>query len=386
MRAIVVRSVLVAALGCVYAVGAPVAASTPAPPPCGPDWSKVRSPSPGTIYSVLLDVAAVASADAWAVGFRAYIDENDQYAVSPIIERWNGSRWKVAARPGAAGQLAGVFALASDDVWAVGHRGLESPDYRPLIKHWDGTAWTTVRSPKVEMGYLTAIGGAGPDDLWAAGTLIGTYETILEHWDGTRWRRVEHPSPQSDYVTLGGLAAGSPDDVWVVGTYLDDQARYAPLALHWDGTSWRQRDPVTVGSLGTSLNDVAVTASGAVWAVGSYATAGGGTQALTQRWTRYGGWTAVLPPDLPGSSSLASIAAGADGIWAVGFQQPPDQPAATLTERWRPGADGWRVKGSPNARGDNYLLGVDQSPAGEMWAVGFHRDGPELTLTEHRCG
>jgi hypothetical protein len=45
------------------------------------------------------------------------------------------------------------------------------------------------------------------------------------------------------------------------------------------------------------------------------------------------------------------------------------------------------VVASPNAPGDNTLLGVDQSGGGELWAVGFHRTGEqEKTLVLHRCG
>jgi len=384
MRATLVRSMLATAIVSAAIVASPVAALSSAPA-CGSDWTKVSTPSPGTIFSVLLDVATVGTGDAWSVGFRSYVDDEDMYAVSPIIERWDGVSWTVAYQPSSQGQLAGVFALASDDVWAVGHTGLESPEFQPLIMHWDGTSWERVNSPSAPMGYLTAIGGSGPDDLWTAGTLIGTYDTIIEHWDGTRWRKVEHPSPSSDYVAFGGLAAAGPDDVSIVGTYLDGQARSAPLALHWDGAVWQRTKPKRVGALGTSLNDVTVTGGGRVWAVGSYVTAGGATQALAERWTGRR-WIEASPVALDGASSLASVTAGPDGVWAVGSRTRPDQPAETLTERWRRQSDEWQDVASPGASGDDYLLGVDQSPAGEFWAVGFHRPGEqELTLAVHRC-
>lgn len=373
----------------VTAVAATVAGGTGtalAKTPCGPDWSRVSSPSPGTIYSVLLDVAAVGPADAWAVGFRAYLDANDEYAVSPIVERWDGSAWTVALQPDEQGQLAGVFALASDDVWAVGHTGLESLDYRPLILHWNGRRWTRVASPSVAMAYLGPIGGTGPNDLWTAGTLIGTYETVIEHWDGTRWTLVPHPSPASDYVALGGLATAGRDDAWVVGSYLDGQDRLAPLALHWDGKAWRRSRPATVGSTGTSLADVTVDSAGHVWAVGSY---GAGqdvdTQALAERWTPGRGWIPVFPPAMSGSSSFASVTSGPAGTWAVGALDAMGERPATLVERWDPTSGDWLDVAGPNARGDDYLLGVDESPAGELWAVGFHRAGPELTLIGHAC-
>ena len=95
---------------------------------------------------------------------------------------------------------------------------------------------------------------------------------------------------------------------------------------------------------------------------------------------------AIAPPTLAGSS-LASLTSGPDGMWAVGSQSAPGESARTLIERWRPRLDEWRVVASPNADGDNYLLGVNQASDGELWAVGFHRDGEqERTLGLHRCG
>lgn len=385
MRATLVLSLLATAV-LTTAVGSPATAETALPPPaCSPDWTQVASPSPGDIYSDLLDVATIGAGDAWAVGFRGYIDGDDQFANSSIIERWDGSEWSVAYRPGSKGQLAGVFALATDDVWAVGHTGMESIDFQPLIMHWDGTTWSRVDSPHAAMGYLTAIGGAGPDDLWAAGTLIGTYDTIIEHWDGSSWTLVEHPSPHSDYVAIGGLAAGATDDVSIVGTYLDDQAKSAPLALRWNGTKWRRTQPVIPGADGTSLLDVTVRPNGRVWAVGNYVS-GSETQAVAERWNGRT-WTVALPPALPGSSALSSVTTGPDGVWAVGSKNDTGDAPTTLTERWRARLGEWDVVASPNASGDNYLLAVDQSPEGELWAVGFHRTGDqEKSLTEHRCG
>ena len=172
----------------------------------------------------------------------------------------------------------------------------------------------------------------------------------------------------------------------IVGTWLDEEAHNAPLALRWNGTKWRRTHPATVGDGGTSLADVTVTAAGRVWAVGSATGAGGEPHAVVERWRR-GEWIVVATPDQPGGSSLASIAAGPAGLWAVGMHRPSDDSAHTLTERWRPGRDEWRIVASPNAPGDNQLLAVDQSPDGELWTAGFRQtEDLTRTLALHRCG
>jgi hypothetical protein len=43
------------------------------------------------------------------------------------------------------GQLSGVAATSASNAWAVGYTGSTSP--KPLIEHWNGTAWTRVPSP-----------------------------------------------------------------------------------------------------------------------------------------------------------------------------------------------------------------------------------------------
>jgi hypothetical protein len=297
------------------------------------------------------------------------------YAVSAIIEQWDGSGWTVAKMPGARGQLAGGVAFGDDDVWAVGHTGLDSLEYRPLVMHWDGAGWTRVKSPRVERAYLLAVGGVATDDLWAVGTLIGSGETIVMHWNGRRWSLVDHPQPPSDYEVLGGVAARGSDDVIAVGSYLVDGIMQ-PLALHWNGSEWTLTEPVRIGDLGTLLNDVTVTKAGDVWAVGERKTSGGGQQPVAQHWTGTR-WMERSPADLDGGGTLASIAAGPSGLWAVGARTPPGSAMRTLTEQWRPAKHLWKAVHSPSAGDDTRLLGIGQAPEGQMWAVGFHVAGPQ---------
>lgn len=51
--------------------------------------------------------------------------------------------------PGASGYLNGVTAVSSDEVWAVGgHADGQGPNaQRTLIERWDGSRWRVVVSP-----------------------------------------------------------------------------------------------------------------------------------------------------------------------------------------------------------------------------------------------
>jgi hypothetical protein len=383
---ITAAATLVAALA--FGTGtASAAPATSARMACTGRWAIVPSPSPGTNIQSLLSVDALSASEAYAVGFAGYQDGGGNFASSPLIERWDGSAWSLPVpHREQQGALADVEALAPDDVWAVGHSGLESLDYRPLILHFDGTRWHKVPSPKVVQGYLLGIDAVAPDDIWAAGVTIGVFDTLIEHWDGLTWTLVDHPTPRSNYVSFGALDARATDDAWVVGSYLDHHDVTRTLAQHWDGTAWTVVPTPNVGPSGSALTAVTAVASNDAWASGTITVSPSRSRALVAHWdgTR---WEAI-PPERAGKTS------GFDGItarlvpdiWAVGsFSNSPDAGVRTLIEH-SDGTAFTRVP-SPNANEfDNRLLSVAASPDGDAWAVGFYQaEGINRTLTMHWC-
>jgi hypothetical protein len=98
---------------------------------------------------------------------------------------------------------------------------------------------------------MNAVGGSGPNDVWASGTDPVGLASVLYHWDGSSW--AESPSPGAGYQ-FNGIWANGASDAWIVGN----------VALHWDGRAWSS------ASTGTSstLNAVWGNASKDMWAVG----------------------------------------------------------------------------------------------------------------------
>ena len=197
----------------------------------GVSWS--RAPSPGSLgFSGLTAVDALARDDAWAVGHSRG---------RTLTEHWDGSGWSVVPSPnvGAVGSaLTAVSAYNADDVWALGSWTLPQDVDRPLMLHWDGTAWTRVRLP-LALGRLVDVTAVAEDDVWAAGQ-VGN-KTIAIHWDGTAWSIV--PTPNFGWWNrLSSVAALGPDDVWAVGEYVAAGAfgRYHPIIINWDGIEWKQ--------------------------------------------------------------------------------------------------------------------------------------------------
>src|SRR5262249_32282529 len=145
----------------------------------------------------------------------------------------------------------------------------------------------------------------------------GVQAPLAEHWDGTSWTYVRSPyvhrSPQT---TLYDVAMVSSDDVWAVGSYFSGATlQYQPLAEHWNGTSW---SIVPVASPGPDSWLSSLTALGAddIWAVG-----GGDGGPFAEHW---GGssWRKVRVANPGPRSGFGGVAAAGSSLYAVGVSHP----------------------------------------------------------------
>jgi hypothetical protein len=376
-----------------------------AAPPCGPEWSVVHSPSVRGEKNGLGGIDALAPNDAWAVG--SHGDDNGR---RPLVEHWDGTSWTevpsptVAARP--FNGLGRVSFDTPDDGWAVGRSGkqLFEGASQALVEHWDGTSWSVVPTPKPPYhppadfptlrldSELDDVAAIAPNDAWAVGRGDvhdkhgGYYQSVplIEHWDGTEWTIVKAPhSSRRDSADLVGIAAVGPTDVWAVGDFLDRTSyRDRAFALHYDGSSWTQVD--TSGSPKLSgLDGVTAISATDVWAVGVRDHA----KTLAMHWDGTN-WSVVPTPSPQGDHAGvvlqdAAFLSASEG-WAVGFLFPVVKPYAerVVVERWD--GSSWTVEDARNiGTANNYLLGIDALPSGEVWSVGVHA---YRTLVETRCG
>jgi hypothetical protein len=231
-------------------------------------WRIVPTRNIGQDANQLLDVAAVAADDVWAVGFGA---STSNEVGRPLIQRWDGARWSKVQSPrlgSGFGGLNGVVALAPDDVWAVG-----SHDDATLVEHWDGRAWTVVPSPNGTRAEseLYAVSATGPSDIWAVGDSYDGRgsDSLVEHWDGTAWTVVPSLDGAKPSTSLYGTLALGPEGVWAVGsTYDPIQVSYATFTEHWDGSAWTIVPSPNPGPIYDQLLGMAGFPGGDVWAVG----------------------------------------------------------------------------------------------------------------------
>jgi hypothetical protein len=267
----------------------------------GAAWTVVPSPNVGG-NGRLSAVDAISPTDVWAVG-NSNVETPSEASARTLTAHWNGSTWSIVPSPSAGieggnGRLAGVFALAPNDVWAVGayFPDVELPTPQPLIEHWDGDAWQVVPAPGESSGLrreLNAVSGTGPSDLWAVGVRdarVGeadiTERALILHWDGEVWKRLRAPLPASRLTpfTLKDVVAISPTNAWAVGVVAVRRA-HRTLVLHWDGEAWERVRSANPSAQFQDLNGVAARSASRVWAVGTYYDAEADRlRTLVERW------------------------------------------------------------------------------------------------------
>lgn len=306
----------------------------------GTRWSVIPSPNPSDgLDNRLYGVSATSANDVWAVGFSG---TGSLGSLRTLILHWDGAKWSIVPSPnvstGRAGGtgsslnvLYGVSAISADDVWAVGWSGNNDAS-QTLTLHWDGTRWSIVPSANssLNVNRLYAVTAISPNDVWAVGsaeTFNAPSNALALHWDGTSWSTARTPYTGSKSA-LYGIAAISGSDIWAVGT-----VETRPLTMRYDGTIWRAIESA-VQVPGAMHWAVSARAANDVWAVGSQP-GGAASRALIQHWngTR---WAQVDEAGTGASSALYGVAAlYPDLAWSAGSYYNADGlQNQTLLERY----------------------------------------------------
>ncbi|MBI5546872.1 MAG: hypothetical protein HY901_23565 [Deltaproteobacteria bacterium] len=230
--------------------------------------------SPGTsnTTSDLSGVSGSASDNVWAIGWRQ-------------ILRYDGTMWSPVSYLNTSDTFDDVF-VTGEHVFLAGNNGASS-NRHPVVAHYDGSSWQ--RWEQVgSNGYLTAIGGSSPTDVWAHGWMSvlhfdGTWREFgysntndlygivgfatddfwgvgeaIQRYDGSSWTEVTSPSSSRFFYGINGR---SPDDIWAVGGF--------GAVIHYDGQGWSVSG---VGTTGEHLRGVWAASSGEAWAVGTTGT------------------------------------------------------------------------------------------------------------------
>lgn len=262
----------------------------------GTSWSVPRGPAAAAaLVGAGLEGVAVGPSEAIAVG--GGYDRLLGTEV-PIIRHWDGTAWTDAAAPAdlTGSVLTDVTLVGPGQAWAVGHgfpRGNGGPGLVAL--HWNGDVRQTVPMPSVARGKLLAVAATSPDDVWAVGA--DGRKGLIVHFDGDRWHQVPCPSTR---FPLTDVAAVSSREAWCAG---------GGVVLRWNGRKWARAD-VPIGS----ANTITAASPTEVWA-------GGGRGELAHFDGRH--WTVVSAPGPVGDGAVwkASTVTGEEDdrtVWLVG--------------------------------------------------------------------
>jgi hypothetical protein len=177
----------------------------------GRSWTVVESPVPvdpleGT--SAIQGIAATRGGDVWGVGGRVQGFSKVGVLDGPLVERWDGRKWKVAEEPAEEVTL-GMVSARAGDVWAArGDHLTTSGTYGiggiEQILHWDGAAWTVAR--RIKDGTLSGLAARGKTEVWAAGS-TNEGRPLLLRWGGRRWKTVLGTQADAPAAVSSGFSA-----------------------------------------------------------------------------------------------------------------------------------------------------------------------------------
>jgi hypothetical protein len=348
-------------------------------------WTIVAAPPTGQ-NATFTGVATVSDSDAWAVGYRSGAAFTNVGA-KVLIDNWNGTAWSqvaVPATPGNTALLLGVSASSATDAWAVGRTQLNKSDFEPVALHWNGTAWSVSPGFATAISIISGASAVGVADIsagdaYAIGNSAATAVGSLAHWNGTAWSPVTLPLPAhaNSNTTLNAISADGPDDVWIVGTFLDSaNGQNETFSEHFNGTAWSVVPMPLVNSSNINaffqFNGIKANSASDVWAVGDSGVVDvPGSKTLIEHFN--GTAWSIVPSPSPGSIAILSgvtTSNAANSVWAVGADTPAGTSARqTLTLDWN--GTTWNVVASPNTGSTDGVGAVATSPgAAIVWAVG----------------
>jgi hypothetical protein len=355
-------------------------------------WAIVPAPPTGQ-NAVLEGVTAPSDGNAWAAGYSNAAANG--LGAKMVLDHWNGSAWSQVTAPPITGSadLLAVNSSGTNDAWAVGYSRVQRYTFYPLAVQWNGTSWSinsSVRSALPGDTILNGVTDISSTDAYAFGNNSPLASGELAQWNGSTWSQVTYPLPSKNGfdTTLNAIAADSPNDVWIIGSYLiqvsQTNLRWETFSDHWNGSTWTVVPmPKTPGSdnlFTYQVQSMDVISSTNVWMVGGSgdnASPYGGTPSNTLI-EHYNGtaWSVVTSPDTGTNDNLTGVTeTSPTNLTAVGYATPPKGTGAqTLTMTWNGTA--WAIEPSPNAGIPSVLTSVSTAPGDAIvQAVGY--DGSE---------
>ena len=351
--------------------------------PSSGGWTVQKAQLLGANDNSLGAVAGSSPTDVWAVGnYLPDAKTSNQDATLTFAEHYNGKAWTVVRTPNAGPNFNTLFGLAAagGEAWAVGTHLDSAYRNRALVEAWNGHRWSiaSVPQPGSVRDMLWGATALSRDNVWAVGDQEsgnGIFETLAEHWNGHHWSVVRTPDPGTTGNHLYAVDAVSRDDVWAVGQRLGGGVPDQALVEHWNGARWSVVSlPASVSS-NVLLQGVTATRAGQVWVAGEADSPEGGGRPLVEHFAG-GRWSVQKLPAVPSGANwsyLQGIATGQGSVWAVGtYIDPATDNNNLLVLRGTGGK--WTINDAPAPGGSagSHILGGITAVAGHLWMAGTY--------------
>lgn len=319
----------------------------------GTRWTKVPTPG-GLQWPALLDIAAIAPDDVWAVG--------NQYTAGGagtenLAMHWDGTSWATVPTPDPSGQylgLSSVSTVSSNQVYASGRvcETGEGPCAAEVLR-WSGTVWRVVTKPPVSQIYR--VSASAPTDAFGIGEKAN--HAYSAHWNGNRWRSLELPSTQYG-ERMYDVSDGGAHAAWAVGARLDNQGYAAgAYVVRRSNSKWQR---VTPAGEGTSyLDTVSADAADDAWISGG---------ADLEHWDGTAFHEVSSPLQRQPNAGISDVAAFApDDAWMIGQYSGPN---GTVREILHYDGSRWSVSRSFGQTRTTANSDVDALSRTDAWLVG----------------
>jgi Concanavalin A-like lectin/glucanases superfamily len=214
----------------------------------GSKWALQSIPNPeGGVFNLLLGVSCPTSSFCEASGYTI----NSSWHTSPLVERWNGTKWELQSAPvpaGSEGYLDGVScasatACVAVGPWAMGSSGGFFAD------RWNGSTWSVETLPMPTGGVLdnkpvqVSCPSSSVCEVAASIKVNGSPALYAQRWNGSKWEQQSMPLPEgAKGVQLEGISCSTTTICEAVGKYESAATlRSVGFAERWTGTEWVQQ-------------------------------------------------------------------------------------------------------------------------------------------------
>ncbi|MDX6739418.1 hypothetical protein [Actinocorallia sp. A-T 12471] len=283
------------------------------------EWRLVKTVEAryGKGFSGFDQVVALGPSNAFAFGQGNGAEFSTKPTSDLLAYRYDGKTWRHTKLPPKIGNGFGpVAAVNRTSVFAVAtFQRPEAPTppraghYSSTLVRWNGTKWSVVRKWQ---GYsIRSMAVLGSKNVWVFGSRVvkGRFKPVALHYDGRSWK--ERTTP---YV-VAAVTKGPKGRLFATGYKphrFFPEGDGTPRALRFDGKRWRTlSDPVCKGAtllaahrgrpVGTCLKENAKDVS-----VGTFVSWNGSS------------WKAERPSAAHGWDLGEPVSAGAGGLWFVG--------------------------------------------------------------------